>query len=303
MSAAVAVLFAAAAAACNDGVFVDGVADAPELTEATVGGDGDEVTFGIQTRGLLAVSVDHTSDFRGVTCHDRDGNEIPEDSPASQLARISVRAISLSYDIDLDGSRLTLRTIEHPDQYEANVAIRLEYDYTVKYIHVAVLPGKPLALVAVDYDGGIDITPGGDAPATFTYDNRTSLPQIYLARPWFGKQGRGMVDVADQWAHYLQVEMSVPASASDGSWAFGAPRGVSLGATFYTSPRDPDFGVPVEIAPHSQVCILTTVAFTTATARGRMTFRAPVSGAEYTTAFVVEVTEPTDYEITLSDAP
>ena len=288
-------------AGCNDDIFLAAADELPEVTETTIAGDGGEVVFDVPVRGLLTVTVDHLSDLNGLTCYDHAGNVIPEGSPARQTARISFRAMLISYDIYIDGGRIRVCTIEHPSTIDGHISIRLDYDYGVKWINVTVQPGRPLEIVAVGYDTTMDVTSVRSVAGTMTYLNDTSLPQLYQVRPWLGISGTGVVDVPDIWAHGIKGCMRLPERDSDGVWSLGKERAVELSRTFYSYCQDWEYTVDVSIPAYAHVSVATEVTFDTVVTGGAVTFRAPVSGNEYHTIFKTTLTEPVAYEITLLD--
>ncbi|MCM1036888.1 MAG: hypothetical protein NC406_06125 [Bacteroides sp.] len=296
-----AITAAAALAACNDDVFLGADADMPDVTEATVGGDGGEAVFAVPARGLLGVSVWHTSDFTGLTCYDRDGNIIPENSPASELARISSRSMYLSYDIYIDGGRITLRTEEHPAATDGRISIRLDYDYGVRNIEVTVLPGRPLEVAAISYGTTFDVSRVTDVDRSMTYRNDAPLPQLCEVRPWLGIGGRYEVDVYDTWANGISVDVCLPERGADGIWSLGEPRRVDFGIAYHTYVKDWNHVDRVTIPPYSYVTVASEVTSETVVTGGAVTFRAPVSGTEYHTIFKTTLTEPISYEIHIVD--
>ena len=297
------VSFLLMATACNNDVFIED----PELSEdveATIEGDGGEATFRIQTKGLERVSIEHVSDATGYTCYNKNGEEIPENSPVSELARINFTGIYTVFDVNIEGDRLTVQSMEYSGEWGHVITIRLEYaSWIVRFIEVKVLPGAPMELVRTDYDEGFDVN---DAHKTservMKATNNGPQPVKIEFKPWLAMQANAKVVAADSWVNFIgrPVDVRLPTYV-DGRWVLGPEMNIRLDVKTYYSPRDWNVTVPVEIPANSTVNVVSTVTFGDAGSRGTFLFRIPVSAREFASRFTCEVVEPLSYEISIRD--
>ena len=265
------VSFLLMATACNNDVFIED----PELSEdveATIEGDGGEATFRIQTKGLERVSIEHVSDATGYTCYNKNGEEIPENSPVSELARINFTGIYTVFDVNIEGDRLTVQSMEYSGEWGHVITIRLEYaSWIVRFIEVKG-------------------TNNGPQPVKIEF------------KPWLAMQANAKVVAADSWVNFIgrPVDVRLPTYV-DGRWVLGPEMNIRLDVKTYYSPRDWNVTVPVEIPANSTVNVVSTVTFGDAGSRGTFLFRNPVSGREFASRFTCEVVEPLSYEISIRD--
>ena len=134
---------------CNNDVFLD-EPDIPEITEATIEGDGGEADFVIPTNGLEHISLDVFSDnLQFCTYYNTAGDISDSKIAASELGRIVYESFFHKLEIIKNGKKLTIRSICETAQSNDNWTLRLEYTYGVRFIEFTVLPGRPLTLSGI----------------------------------------------------------------------------------------------------------------------------------------------------------
>jgi len=290
-------------AACNDDVFVDDYVPADSL-EATIDGDGGEATIEIPMKKLERISVDRYDGMKQFKCYDRDGEEIPADSPASAIAKIVFESIWLNYEICVDGDALRIKSIENCSGSNFLEYIRLEYAYATRFIKVNIKAGKEMCLKNCRYDGGIDIVENaGTRSERESFSNAGHIEQSFDVYPMVQAQSYayGMITTEDKWVKSFTLRMPV-LQYRDGWVLETCKEEISAGEKYrMTIPNLLD-KVTVPAPPNTKVVVTAEVTLTTARAGGVMTFRAPVSGKEYDVPFKCEAIFPKGYDLKIEDA-
>lgn len=290
------------ATACNDDIFVDGDGTQPERT-VYIDGDNGEAVINIATKDLKTITVDDIGGQPKVWYYDKNGNEIYiGQNSLRDLAKISYRSQLAAYDIDVDGGRLTVHTIENASGSRLSADIRLEYGYTTVFVTLNIGIGKSIELTDITYDNCFNELETFQSEARhFKFHNESPLPQKVEIRPYQGYTGHAVVKPSESWAEYREVNMQLPTYAN-GVMEYGEEQQLKLSSAFYYKPKDWDTKELVEVPANSVVDIGTSVTFSRLATNGIMTFRLPVSGREYKTLFTTTVVEPTSYKITTQDA-
>lgn len=286
---------------CNNDIFVD--RDGMETDNyATVDGDGGYAEFSISRKGLKRISVgDWYSGSDGPVYYNKHGDEIPSDYPASELSKIVFESkyISYSISIDHDHGRLSFTCNENLSEQEYTEIIRLEYDYTTRFINITILPGAKLNLVSVDYNDGISVTnPSETIIHTFGYNNSSSLTQTYEFYPLSYAKTLGRV-VSYEWGIHDDAVMPVLFYDNEG-WSL-KDQMITIGEYYSANPVDWDIKKSIEIPPHSKVKIHTIITYSSASAEGTMTFENPKTGSRYSCPFNCKASSPAKYEIAVED--
>ena len=286
---------------CNDEVFIDRDLDADRM--CTIDGDGGTATFTIATKGLEHVTIDHFIDSKGYTYYNCAGEEIPENSPFSELARINWTGRDFILDVFVYGNKIEIKSTENSSGQELDFTVRLTYDYATRFIYVKISPGQLPELKRLEYTGDFEIEENYQTRivARERYINNSGLAQHVTLQPYYGLRSSCTVTPAQSWARYLEVCMPLPEPSGSG-WALGRPMDVEFNNTMYFTPKSQDTKVTVEIPPHSDVTLICSVAFTRVMARGVIEFTKPVSGRENSSEFTCVRIEAADYEIILEDA-
>ena len=283
--------------ACNSDVFIDGP-DSPTEKEFYIEGDGGEISFNISRKGLVRISIDHVSDDRGYTYYNSNGEEIPEKSPVSELARIHYENRWIMYDVEIEGDKLTFKSIENCQDI-LNHTIRLEYDYTTRFILVNTTAGLQTEVLRVEYDktlGNIDNSQ--TRTKTLTVNNSSSNPTTIGIKPYIGIQSAGIVEPEERWARYLKLKMPVPTFV-EGKWLLTDDKEITLASSLYYFTPDWDISTDVEIPANKKADILTTVTMSKLNAHGMIEYVNPISERHFTTSFTCTFVEPIDYDINL----
>lgn len=286
---------------CNDDVFLDGH-EMPDETNITLDGDGGEAEIGIQTKGLEWIGIDHYSDDLGFKFYNREGEQVKEECPATELALIHYENRWKMYDMTIDNGRIVFHNIENSFGSTLSVTVRLRYDYTVKFINIELLPGQESEVVNITYDPEIvTTTVPYKSYRTYRTYNESPSAQYMEIDPYAGAQSRGIVEPSEYWARIKNIKLTLPTNV-DGTWRLGNEMEVTPNVTFIYTPKNLNAKEKVEIPPKSTTYIRTAVTMSRAKSRGTIEYVNPVSGRTFSTQFTCEVAEPTGYEIiTTSD--
>lgn len=286
---------------CNGDIFVEDVGwNDSESQEAVIDGDGGRVSFKIPTKNLLRVSIDLYGGKDPYKYYDKEGNEISGDCKASELAKIVGDFTLAYYEVLLDGDELTVYSLERCSDGYTNLSVRLEYTYSVRFIHVSILKGQPLQYVETVYDGDMKVDDNADKSvkkATFTNDG--PIDQTLEIMPFLGSYKTLWIGDVESWAHYLPVTM--PVLYYDGSeWTF-KKSDVRLENSEKWSPGNYLTKVNVTVPANSKSEIATTLFYTQAEVGGKIVFRKPVTGKELTTPFVMKSLYPYKFDIEINE--
>lgn len=281
---------------CNNDVFIDGP-EMPYETTETVEGDGGEVSFWIQTKSLKSISIDHYSDDLGFSFFNHKGEQVKEECPASELARIHYENRWNIFDMTVDGDRVTFHNIENCRSDMVSRTIRLQYDYTVKFVHINILPGKPTEIIGTTYNPEIYV----DKAQYVTYrtlrvSNASSQTTQVGVKPYMTVQSSCTVESKAIWSHFIKANIAVP-TYTDGRWCMGDERYLSLSSNEVYVSANSDVTEIVDVPANSTMSIVTTVIMSKAKSGGTIEFLNPVSGRRFSTEFTCEVMEPIDYTI------
>lgn len=287
---------------CNNDIFIEGP-DLPQDTYAVVEGDGGEVSFTISTTGLESVSLDLMSDAEKYCVYYNYSGEIVDwNCPAYQLGKIVFDTGMRSLTVDKIGDRIFFTSSENAFG-EYNMTLRLEYDYTVKFINVKILPGQPVELLRVDYSTDTDITDIAETRTHRTgFTNNSSLPQIIEERPFLQAYASVLIE-PDQHESWTRGEtFTIPVLIyENGQWIF-KDTPIMPGTSYRYYRPDQMMVVHREIPAYSSVSIFTDITYTQAVTHGTMVFMAPVSERLQYVDFKSTSLYPTDYNIRIEDA-
>lgn len=289
--------------ACSNDVFIDGL-DMPDEQTATVEGDGGHASFAVDVRGLDRISVDLLSEQqRNITYYNYSGEIIPRNSPASDVGKIVFDNSRIEFIITKEGNRLYFESVTNTIG-DASWTIRLDYNYTVKFIEVDVLAGKPMELLSVDYTTEVEIKERAETKTfkSVFSNNGESVYPIEL-RPYLNAQASILVepDYAQTWVNGEEYTISVPVY-TDGEWQM-QPRQMSPGISYkYYRPDMMDVALTYDVAPYASVSVVTDVTYAGATGRGTMRFVNPVTDRRIDVDFKCTSLYPVSYEIHLENA-
>lgn len=294
------------AAGCNNDVFIDGE-DLPNEQSFTIEGDGGEVTFRIPTKELKSIYFMYGDviSYGGCTYYDLNGNASSAEVPASQISKI-VRDNGFSKtELIKNGDKITAKSYSNPWD-EGTLTVSFDYGYTRQYIKITVLPGKPIELKSVEYDGYMEINFKAAVKTSRTgFTNDGPLPQIYEERPFINQPITTNVELqgtGTTWPYYEKITMPVPVF-ENGKWEMKEKPEIRLGDknTHYRSDQV-DYKVEVDIPAYSSINIFTDVIYTQATARGVLNFINSTLNRNIHIKFTVTAKYPADYEIRVEDA-
>lgn len=288
--------------ACRNDVFVD-EPDVPQDLEATVEGDGGSASFTIVVSGLDRISVDLLSEqMRNCTYYGYSGEIIPRDSPASEVGKIVYDNGRIEFVITKEGNHLCFESVTNTIG-DASWTIRLDYAYTVKFIEVDVLAGKPMELLSVDYTTEVEIKERAETKTfkSVFNNNGESVYSIEL-RPYLNAQASILVepDFSQTWVNGEEYTISVPVY-TDGEWQM-QPHKIRPGSSYkYSRPDYMMVDRIIDVAPSSSVSIFEEIIYDGAVCRGTMRFVNPVTDRRIDVDFKCTSLYPVSYEIHLEN--
>ncbi len=285
---------------CNDTVFIDDDDLSSDYTEVEIEGDGGEATLTVSTKDLLNISIDYFG-RTPYKYYNANGEEIPENSPASELYRIAGHFTMQDFEVVKTGNKLTFRSVENCLLTDDNITIRLEYTYTTKFIHLRILKGKPLQLVNTVYTTTEpEVNDMADMrTSTYRFTNNGPIDQIFEVRPYLTGHHTLSVIVEEGWAKHISVNIPVLWYIGN-EWGF-KDQGLRLGNDYDWTPYNYNTTVNVSIPANSTAKITAIQCYTSAKAEGVITFRKPVTGTELTTRFVCISKFPYKYDIKVDE--
>lgn len=290
---------------CNNDIFIDSP-DIPDSMQDIIEGDGGEAEFTIPTKGLERISLDIYSENQKY-CHyyNAKGEEISDKSPASEVSRILFETDYCKFEVLRKGKKIVFRSICSAISSEDHETIRLEYSHGVRFIYLVILPGKPLKLMAVNYDTPLSVTDNAQVKTTHTtVNNDGPLPTRVNVMPYAGENASVMVvpESDGPWAGYHRtVTMDVP-FYQDGEWGMKEIADLQPGTKAYFLHPDRFMEVPVDIPAQSRVNISEYVTYSKAEAGGSFVFKNEILDVVITVPFKVTSLYPVSYEIKLVDA-
>jgi len=292
-------------AGCNDDVFLD-EPNMPDILNDTIEGDGGEATFTIPTRGLERVSLNVMSESeRYCTYYNAAGGIIDHKSPASEVSRIVFESDLSKFELRRQGKTLTVKSFCSMFDMEACWSIRLDYSYGVRFIDIAVLPGKPVKLLEVIYHpDGLKIEDRAKVNTQrFEFYNTSPLPQTFEVRPYLGETASILVlpEGYNSWVRGERLNIKVPVF-DNGSWQLKEKQGIMPGTNFTYERPDCMMAVNVDVPAYSNVNIFTDVIYSQAQASGYMIFLNEVLNRKVTLGFTVTSLYPTAYKIRTENA-
>lgn len=289
--------------ACSNDVFIDGL-DMPDEQTATVEGDGGHASFAVDVRGLDRISVDLLSEQqRNITYYNYSGEIITRNSPASDVGKIVFDNSRIEFIITKEGNRLYFESVTNTIG-DASWIIRLDYNYTVKFVEVDVLAGKPMELLSVDYTTEVEIKERAETK-TFksVFNNNGESVYTIELRPYLNAQASILVepDYAQTWVNGEEFTIPVPVYIG-GQWQM-QPHKLRPGTSYkYSRPDYMMVDRVVEVAPYSSVSIYEEIIYDGAVCRGTMRFVNPVTDRRIDVDFKCTSLYPVSYEIHLENA-
>ncbi len=298
IAAAIAVL---AATSCNNDVFVKPTA--PSSCEVVLDGDGSRASIKFQPSGLQYIYFDVYGGQSGFTYYDRAGREIAVNSPAKDVARISFSNIAMvAFDVYVDGDELTFECVENTVQTNPmNFSLRLDYGFGMEIVHLTLMPGQPMECTAFSYDTNALNTYEEVARVTdqMTLHNESSLTQVMELWPYLNVFGSVELTPEATWAKGENVQVRIPYFNGTEWTVPETATGLTIYRDYTFTPAGIDWTtrVKVDVPATSTVTAQAVVNYYSVSTQFTATFRAPVSGREFTTKGIMKVTQPFDYEI------
>jgi len=294
------------AVSCNGDLFVDD--KTPLETSFTIEGDGGSCVARFQPEGLLGVFINNGYGA-DVSYYGRDGNQIPQDSPVSEIARINYTTMRRIVDVYIDGDKMTVHSTENASTFPADFVVRLDYGYTTEFIEVEVLPGKPMEITSVSYImNQLQVNDNAEVRhSTIHYNNGGSLPARIYVKPYQAAQGYCELTTDRDYGVWEYTEgHGELLTFINGSWTAWMPEWpIRLNSKmgYFPVGIDRQTSVPVDIPPHSSADVVCSVRYAAAKVPCHVLFRNPESGRETFILASCVVLEPADYEIEIVPQP
>ncbi len=290
------------ATACNNDVFID----APDISEdlsATIEGDGGSAEFAITTKNLEYISLDVFSENRKFcTYYNTSGEIIDRDSPASEVYKIVFDNDFTKIEIIKKGKKLFFTSISNT-WAKCDWTIRLDYGYTVKFINVTVLQGKPMELLDIVY-GDIETSEytkiGVDR---ILMENGSTMDLTTEVYPYIQTSAEILVKPTDpnSWIRAERFDMPVPVYDGNG-WKMEV-KNILPGTSYRYHRPDQMMEVTIEVPAKSVVRVRTDIDYAKVEARGTMFFLNPVLDRQLTAYIICTSSYPIHYDLHIDEEP
>ena len=291
-------LCAALFSGCNNDIFLDDI-ESTDSVSVTLEGDGGEISIPISTKNLLSIDVEHYGNSSLITCYNKKGDIIPNDSPVSEVSRIVYDSGFNSFEVVKDGKTLTIKSIYQTDSYDHEAFINIEYTYGCKYIQAVFSPGKPLKLIEVNYSEDLFIS-SIDHINSFRYGfhNNGHVPQIMAIFPYQNEVASILVEGIGFTLKIPGKDLTIPVPVYvNGKWVIQEREGITPDVKYIYDGPDRNTKIDVEIPPYGNINTLVEVIYSGASNVGKMVFLNEITGKEYIYDFYVKSLYPTSHRI------
>lgn len=288
---------------CNDDIFVEETT--PSAFSVELEGDGGLASVRFQPKGLQTMGISLLSGTPTVAYYGKDGNQLPRESPASEIRRITCTTRWSAMDITIDGDRLLFRSVENASGQGIDVLLTLDYGYASEEIAIREAPGEPVQIGPVTYDASMmRVSDGGVLRRTESFTNNSPIYQTLLLRPYYVVPCNFRLVPDVKWATNIEVQAVLP-TLSDGVWqipdAPTRPILLNVREEFTPSWLDTGLELPFDTPPHTTLRVGYSVNYSTVNVPFSVTFTLPVSGTEYVVGGTCTLLAPVSYEITSTD--
>ena len=288
--------------ACNNDIFVEDTS--PSVNEVKLDGDGGTAIITYKPNGIKGIYIGSTDNYNTYTYYyDKNGDILGDGSFSfDNIGSITYQSMWSWIDIDINGDKLTIRSIENSSADEQEIYISLDYGHISESISLIVFPGEPIKMTFLVFvDNNINITPISKIEShAQTFRNNSPTHQQIEFRPYAGREGVALLDPENFWANNLEVETSLP-TYLNGKWTLddNEIHRMILGQRLCYVPKgmDQDITVKVEVPPYTTVKAVCGVEYSSITLPFFVNFINPVSGREFTEIGVCTVSEPVEYRI------
>ena len=291
-------LCAALFSGCNNDIFLDDI-ESTDSVSVTLEGDGGEISIPISTKNLLSIDIEHYGNSSLITCYNKKGDIIPNDSPVSEVSRIVYDSGFNSFEVVKDGKTLTIKSIYQTDSYDHEAFINIEYTYGCKYIQAVFSPGKPLKLIEVNYSEDLFIS-SIDHINSFRYGfhNNGHVPQIMAIFPYQNEVASILVEGIGFTLKIPGKDLTIPVPVYvNGKWVIQEREGITPDVKYIYDGPDRNTKIDVEIPPYGNINTLVEVIYSGASNVGKMVFLNEITGKEYIYDFYVKSIYPTSHRI------
>ncbi len=290
------------ATGCNGDIFSDEPA-LPYDTDVTVEGDGGVAVVNIPLKDLEYITLYRYATQHDCTYYNAAGEEIPSNSPASEVSMIVYESDFNRYEIHKQGSQLIIKSICSTFRYDNHDEIYLEYSYGNRYINVTILPGKPLKLDSVEYSG---VLMSDDEAQTKTvskifFENTSSVDISGTEYPFLNDQPYVFIDaLANSWANDIPLTLDV-LMYENGKWVFREKSDVRPGYKSYYRGPDPMTEVHYSVPATSKGYIITEVTYAGAEMSGTLYYRNEILDRTIPVGFNMSSYYPVSYDIRIEE--
>ena len=295
-------LCAALFSGCNNDIFLDDI-ESTDSVSVTLEGDGGEISIPISTKNLLSIDIEHYGNSSLITCYNKKGDIIPNDSPVSEVSRIVYDSGFNSFEVVKDGKTLTIKSIYQTDSYDHEAFINIEYTYGCKYIQAVFSPGKPLKLIEVNYSEDLFIS-SIDHINSFRYGfhNNGNVTQIMPIFPYQNEVASILVENTNVYHKIPGKDLTIPVPVYvNGKWVIQEKEGITPDVKYIYDGPDRNTKIDVEIPPYGNINTFVEVVYSGASNVGKMVFLNEITGKEYIYDFYVKSLYPISHRIYVNE--
>lgn len=286
--------------ACNNDIFTIDDSLINIDNDIELDGDGGCYSSYFQSDGLQRVEImAYDSGTGSMTCYNRDGDEVSADGTVPELYRFRYISSDVTLEVVVDGSWISIESLESTATESVIVTVRLIYDRDEDIVNITLNPGQPKEFVGIVYN--MDRLEQSPDVKKMTIRNHYNNESDKDWTVWVNPYSYGThvtFDTEYPWARELAIKVPVPVLSADGAWRLsGKEYGMWTGGEYLIDTGLGDVSVSVDIPPLSKTGVDCVVSYVSASVPFDMVFRNPRSGRESMSAGICRVSYPVDYDI------
>lgn len=284
--------------ACNGDIFLDEPA-LPYETNITLEGDGGVAVVTIPLKDLQGIGFRYFDTQINTTYYNATGEKIDNKSPVSEISLIVYESDFSRFEIHRQGSRLTLKSVCSTYKYDNHDEIELEYRYGYRRIQVTILPGKPMKLESVHYNGPLSFNTETKVSSRIGFENTSPTDLVCTEFPYLNQQPYVFIEPMSLWAKDTSVAMEVPVY-ENGEWVI-KEKTLSPGKKSYYPGPDYMTSVDISIPGATNGYIITSVDYECAMVSGTMYYVNEILDRRVPVDFNLSSFYPVSYDIRIEE--
>lgn len=289
-----------ALSSCNNDIFVDEINI--DQDEIVIDGDGGTATITIPTSNLKRYGF-YLYEGENFTYYDADGKVMTDYAGRADIARINYSGVWLNFDVYRDKNKLTFTSTENAGN-TSTFTLFLDYGYTVKRMKLKINAGQTMSISDFEYRTAEAHTVDTVLTRSYTTHlvNDDDTACVVGIEPYQTLKAMASFVTLQSWLNTWEYRVQIPALV-DGKWQLGDEYKIIFGAKMYytTEDRENPTIYPIKIAAHSKVGAKVTVSYETIVVPFTVTTTTPVTKRTYSVDGVCAVSEPVDYNVTVTD--